>query len=467
MRKMRKTLCVLLAALLLTAALASPVFAATDVTVREKAEHTFYRIADKLIMLLGKVLNVMIPGLDWTGATPAAKSYVTHDFYEGSTDFRVSPAEGAVWRMGFAERSFLTDIDPLSGEYYMAGTMEVFEGRAPTAVLDDQGVNAFALSDGTNTVVYAAVDGYGIARGDVLEIRSRIADFAAEHNVTSVNVSALHQHSCIDILGFGAPLAKALVTNPGASLFKKDAVISGRNKVFMEKVYTAVAESLVSAVENMTAGQLYYGSADISAYLKDKRDPAVFDPDLQRLRFVPYDGAKNEIWVCETGMHPVNLGAGTDQVSGDYPYYLEQYVKEQTGADLVFVQGAELAITSGGELNYDDAAGANARAKAIGAALGEALLTVANETPLPPVLNAAHRELFMDVDNEILTLAGREGLLGSVFVKKGLGYAVVTEIGYLELGGKLGILLVPGEIDPAILWGGAPDETVSWTGGSS
>ena len=470
MRKIKKVLALLLAAVLLCGAFAAPAGALAtgngDYTVQETATHRFYQLVDKLIFLLGKVLNVLIPGADWAGRTPEKNSYKTEYFYPGSADF--SAGDGNTWSMGFAERSFLTDIDVFDGSYYMAGTLEAFEGRVPAAVLDDQGVNAFALSDGDTTVVYAAVDGYGLARGDVLEIRRRLADFAAANGIASVNVSALHQHSCIDTLGLGAPLVRAILKNPAAELFSPDSIVKGRNDRFMEALYSAVADAVRQAVGNMVPGTLYYGSVDASEYMKDKRDPVAFDGELHRLRFVP-DGGGNEIWVCEAGIHPVSLGAGTDQISGDFPYYLEQYVRSSAGADVVFIQGAELAITSNSaSLDYDASAGENARAKALGEALGARLMRLTEEEALPPVLNAVHRELIMDVDNGILTLAGREGLLGSVFVRSGLtGYAAVTEIGYLEFGNaRLGALLVPGEIEPAILWGGAAGADMSWNGQS-
>ena len=466
MRKLKKILCMLLAAVLLCAAITVPVSAAAaaQASVKETASHRFYQLVDRLISLLGKVLNTMIPGADWAGKTQKQSDYKTADFYPGSNHFSAVPAQNAGWRMGFAKRSFLTDIDPLDGSYYMAGTLEAFEGRVPSAVLDDQGVNAFALSDGITTVVYAAVDGYGLARGDVLEIRRRLASFAAEHGIASINVAALHQHSCIDTLGFGAPLALALIENPASMLLKQAPAVTGRNAAFMESLYAAVAAAAREAVLSMVPGALYYGSADAGAYMKDKREPIVFDGDIHRLRFVPETGGR-EIWVCEAGIHPVSLGAGTDLVSGDYPHYLEAYVNAE-GAQAVFFQGAELAITSNSEaLSYDAASSPAARAKALGEALGAKLASIENETALPPVLHVTHRELFLDIDNQILTLAGREGLLGSVFVKKGLsGYAAVTEIGYMELGGILGTLLVPGEIEPAILWGNAPDASLSWNG---
>jgi hypothetical protein len=40
---------------------------------------------------------------------------------------------------------------------------------------------------------------------------------------------------------------------------------------------------------------------------------------------------------------------------------------------------------------------------------------------------------------------------------------VITEVGYMELGNKIGIALIPGEISPEILWGGVTTKEQSWT----
>lgn len=471
MRNFRKTLAILLAVLLAFGAFGSAALAANTpikegYSVQETVQHRFYQFVDKLIMVLGRILNAMIPGKDWAGKTPALRNYQSAHFYPGKAKFDSEPKADAKWSVGFGKASFLTNIDPTDGSYYMAGTLEAMNGRVPAAVLDDQGVNTVAISDGDVTVTYSAIDGFGLTRGDVLEIRSRLEKFAAENGVVSINVSALHQHSCIDTLGLGAPLVPAVLNNPWATMFKEDAIISGRNPQFMEEVYTAVTLSVVEAVESMTAGELYYGSADVSDYITDKRDPQSFDGSVQRLRFVPANGG-NEIWICEAGIHPVSLGAGTDQLSADYPYYIEQYVKEETGADLLFIQGAELAIsTKTSTMHITPGAEDVQRLAEMGAAYGERIVQIGNDEALAPLINVAHREIVLKVENPVHTLAGREGLLGSVFVRDGLGYAVVTELGYLELGGTLGIVLVPGEIDPAILWGGAISADASWKGES-
>ena len=471
MSKTSKILSLFLALILVFSAVAAPAASAankaeTNFTVSEKIEHTFYQVVDQMIFILGRVLNALIPGLNWHGDIQALKGYTPENFYPGKEKFDAAPAQDARWSMGFAKASFLDGIDPLDGSYYLAGKLEAMKGRPPVEVLDDQGVNTYALSDGTTTMVYAAIDGFGFTRGDVLEIRSRVKDFAQENGIDSINVSALHQHSCIDVLGLGAPLAPALLKNPWTTAFTGDAAVVGRNPDFMEIVYAKVAGTIVAAVEDMCEGRLYFGSADIGEFIHDKRQPDVFDPEFERLRFVPDDAEKNEIWVCEAGIHPVNVESTT--LSADYPHYIEQYVNEEIGADFVFIQGSQLAITSDhSPYVFEEGADTKSRLTTMGATLGARLAAIDNEEELPALLNLAVRELVIKAENPVHVIAGREGLLGSVMVRDGLGYSVVTEIGYLELGGgKLGVLLVPGEIDPAILWGGAIEAADAWTGKS-
>ena len=472
MKQAKKLLAVLLAAALLSACFITPALAETaysesGYSFSEKAEHVFYNVVDKLIDMLGRFLNTVMPGLNWTGKIPQMKNAAPHTALMGEDAFDTAVPADAGWRMGFADASLLTGLDIADGSYYLAGSLEALEGRTPTAVIDDQTVNVYALSDGVSgTVVHVVLDGYGIARGDVLEIRSRLADFAAQNDIISVNVSVLHQHSCIDTLGLSAPLLPALAKNPISSLTVGDNTVSlsGKNETFMENLFTVVTETVTEAVDGMTAGALYYGSADITEFIHDKRTPDVFDGNFERLRFVPDDTSKNEIWVCEAGIHCVGFGAAPDILSADYPYYLKQYIKEQTGADVVFVEGAELAITADySTLTYDDSVPA-ARLQAMGKALGDRLLAIENEQELEPVLNIKQTEMQIPATNQILILAVREGLVNSVVAKDGLNYVIISELGYMELGNKLGILLAPGEVAPEILWGGATPKEASWSG---
>lgn len=466
---LKKPLALLLTLLLCAGAFGLTAFAAddgrgTEYSAGEIAEHRFYQFADRLILIFGRILNALIPGKDWAGKTPRLCDYQPAHFYEGKTKFDAAPKSGAAWRVGFGKASFLTDIDPTDGSFYLAGSLEPLRGRAPVAVLDDQGVNTVAISDGDVTVTFSAIDGFGLARGDVQEIRSRLESFAAENGIISINVSALHQHSCIDTLGLGAPLAPALLVNPFATMFREDSIVTGRNPVFMENLYAAVVRSVTEAVESMTAGSLYYGSADVSDYIEDKRDPQAFDGSVHRLRFVPDHGG-NEIWICEAGVHPTSVSSGSRLLSADFPHYIEAYARENAGAQMVYIQGAELAISRDtAPMQIDPDADEKTYLSAMGAAYGARILGITNDVELPPLLNIAHREVTVRVENPIHTLAAREGLLASVFARDGFGYAVVTELGYMELGGRLGVALAPGEMEPAILWGGAATAAESWTG---
>lgn len=471
MKQTKKLLALVLACVMILLTMAIPASAASKVDPSEgpaqKIEATLYQLLDKIVNALVKMLNFLIPGLNLGDRWAQYDDYVSPDsFYAGEDKFDTAVSENARWSAGYAYASLLEGLDIYNGTFYMAGTLEAMEGRIPTKVIDDQGVSVYAISDGTSgIVVQAVIDGYGIARGDVLEIRNRLKDFAAENNIISINVSVLHQHSCIDILGLGAPLIPAILKNPALSLVGGDLseYVGGKSPEFMENLYNKVAGAVMTAVNDMEAGTLYYGSADASELIYDKREPITFDGEIHRFRFDPVNEASNEIWICEAGIHCVGFGAGADVISADFPYYFKDYVKETTGADVVYIQGAELAITTEYDNIVTEETEENSRVKAYGTALAEKAIAIDNEVALDPVLNVKFAEVAIDTDNQILTLIVREGLINSVITKDCLGYKIITEIGYMELGNKVGVVFIPGEISPEIIWGGVVGADKSWT----
>lgn len=433
----------------------------------QKIESVFYMMLDKLVITMGKAFNRFIPGLDWGNTWQDLEDYKTPEsFFGGEEKFDTAVSDSSVWSAGYAYGSLLDGLDVLNGEYNMAGSLEALKGKAPDEILDDQGVNVYALSDGVSgIVVQAVIDGFGIARGDVLKIRERLLEFAKENSIVSFNVSVLHQHSAIDTLGMGVALVPALIANPGVNVMGlgSDKLVSGKNEKFMENLYKVVTDCVVKATESMTAGTLYYGASDVSDLMHDKRKPDVFDGEIHRLRFVPYDETKNEIWICEAGIHCTGFSSDNTALSADFPYYFKEYVKNTTGADVVYVQGAEVAITTDrSNVKYTNTA-ANSKVKAYGEALAKRVMAIESEQSLEPVLNVKHQEVALTADNPVLTLAVREGIIASVATKNGLDFTIVTEIGYMELGNEIGIAIVPGEIAPEILWGGAVSADESWT----
>ena len=436
-------------------------FVAADVEVG----NIFNYLIDKLISVILKYLNMYWPGYEDSWDT--TEEYVPENFYEGDKAFDRTTTAGAKWEVGYASASLLEGIAPMNGDFYLAGSLEPIAGRVPSKIEDDQKVRVYAMSDGDGgTVVHAVVDGFGLARGDVQTIRERMEEFAAENNVVAINVSVLHQHSCIDTLGMNVPLAQALLFNTGnaaAGGIIEDLKVE-KNQEFMENLYTKTVLSMKRAVKAMKPGELSYGSADIGELIYDKREPKDFDPNINRLRFVPDDGT-TEIWVLEAGIHCTMLGAGPDELTADFPYYVERKIKMETGANVVYVQGAELAITTDCDtLNLPEDMDGIDRMIAYGEAVADRVIAIDNDVKLDPVLNIKMAEVRLDVTNEILTLASREDVLNPVIVKTEDDYQMITEIGYMELGNEVAIFICPGEFDPLLIYGGPESGDASWSG---
>ncbi len=519
----KKILAVILSLIIAFSIVAVPVGAADAESSGINVENIFNIVIEKLISFILKYLNIYLPGYEDNWST--AEEYVTENFYEGDTVFDTAVAPEAKWSVGQSSASLLDGIDPMNGKFYLAGSLEPIAGRVPSKIVDDQRVRVYAISDGVGgTAVHAVIDGFGLARGDVQEIRSRFEEFGAANNVTSVNVSVLHQHSCIDTLGMNVPLAQALLFNSGNAA--TGGLLEGQkvenNKVFMENLYNKTVYAMKKAVASMKVGDLYYGKADISDYIRDKRDPQAFDGNIHRLRFHPADGSA-ETWIIEAGIHTMSFGAGGDKLSGDFPIYLERAIREEVGANIVYIQGAELAIgmrtvdlcascgevpeivkpvdengiykikcACGNETAPDDSEGSTyttedakdyiktvdrwnstndslgeiETAASYGRTLAKKLIAIKeNDEKLDPVLNVAMKELKINVSNEILTLAARQDILNSVIIKAENGYQLVTEIGYMELGNEVALFLCPGELDPSIAYGGPSSGDAAWTGG--
>ena len=471
----KKVLAVILSLILTFSVVAVPVGAADisfdDINIEDinienfNIENFFNQLIDKLIAFVLTYLNRYWPGYEdqWVDQ----EEYVPEHFYTGEETFDTEVADGAKWEMGYAGASLLDGIDATSGDYFLAGTLEPIAGRVPVRVIDDQRVRVYAVTDGVSgVVIQAVIDGFGFSRGDVQIIRERMEEFAAENNVVAINVSVLHQHSCIDTLGMNVPLAQALLFNTGnaaAGGIIEDLKVE-KNQEFMENLYTKTVLSMKRAVKAMKPGELSYGYADIGELIYDKREPKDFDPNINRLRFVPDDGT-TEIWVLEAGIHCTMLGAGPDELTADFPFYVERKIKMETGANVVYVQGAELAITTDCDtLNLPEDMDGIDRMIAYGEAVADRVIAIDNDVKLDPVLNIKMAEVRLDVTNEILTLASREDVLNPVIVRTEDDYQMITEIGYMELGNEVAIFICPGEFDPLLIYGGPESGDASWSG---
>lgn len=430
---------------------------------------SLYKLADQIIDALVKGINKNIPSVKFE----QKENFTSEMFFEGMEDYLSAPASNAVWSLGYGSASLQTG-DELDGKHYVGGSLSFPKTKAATAIYDDQRVRVIAINDGSGrgTLVFAVIDGFGISSTDVRGIRKELADFAKANNIVGINISVLHQHSCVDTFGMNGDLVKMIFTNPALNrinnTFGTDyKLLNGQNASFMKHLYDVTVDSVKEAVNSMTTGKMYYSEIEAGEYIRDKREPMVFDSKIHRFRFVPDNGTK-ETWLCNMAIHAVGNGAAGTAITGDYPYYIEQEVNK-AGANFIQIQGAELAISSKHDsLNLPEGTPRLESLKIYGTTLGK-LIVESNEaeTEVAPLLNYRMKEYYVPVTNQILEFAGRLGALTNTVVTTDDGnhvLEVATELGYLEIGTKLAVAIIPGELEPAIAYGGYLDADHSWTG---
>ncbi|NLX93134.1 MAG: hypothetical protein GXZ02_04610 [Clostridiales bacterium] len=395
--------------------------------------------------------------------------YESKNFLHGTGAYRTAAAQNARWNVGYNSVSIIPD-DVLTAPYFSAGYFNNYLGKNPiTAVLDDQCFRAVAISDGSDSgiAVFVSLDGFSLSNTNVRELRSRLADFIADKNIVSLNVTTTHSHYCIDTSGLGVSLLPFVGENIMAGILGKTDELSSTNEKFMEGLFTKGAQAVKDAVNTMKPGKLYFRTTDIEDMISDKQTPIVFDPNANTLRFVPDNQGANEIWLVNAGIHPTGYDRASTEVSAEYPYAIVKYAKELVGADVAFYQGAQNEISKGGSIPMPEGSTEFDRIQAYGNQIAQRIIASTNDVEVEPYLNVTHAEIFMPIENPILMAAAKLNIINNICVNttgKLEDALLVTEMGYAEFGSKFAIAMVPGEMTPELAWGGAKTAAESWTG---
>ena len=465
---MKKKIAIIITACILISSLVLPCYANTDVEDPSKQQ---------LYTFLDKTVNALVGGIAAMIKTPYSwkdkKDFKSENFYPGYSkdEFIDEPADNAAWSLGYANASLLTGKEVGGGDYYVGGSLSVTKKLA-TKQHDDQKVRTVAISDGRGVTIFSVLDAYGLANSDVRAIRGEFAKWAEKEGIklTAVNISVLHQHSCVDTFGMNGDIVSALFLSSIKSLLGIK-LPSGQNPEYMDHLYDVTIGSMKDAVKSMEPGTLYYGKVDVKEYIYDKRDPQVFENNMNRFRFEPDNAESKETWIANCGIHCVGHGAAGTELTGDYPYYMEEYINKNDNANLLYIEGAELAIT----LETDNIKPDATTVEKVGedcATLAEYGYTIAkklesitpdDETVVEPILNISFKEVWVEIENNILVLAAKGGLLVNNVAKDGIGkYAILTEVGYAEFGKGIAVPIIPGELAPEIAFGGANDGFIAW-----
>lgn len=477
MKKSNKIVAFILAVSMVISVFTVPVFANEDVD--GKPLQVVYTVLDKVVNGLVGGIAAMIKTPKWTKeadykTSPAfIKGTVKAD---GTSDFTNIVKDGQKWSLGYSTASILTGNEvgeTCDGDYYVGGSLSVTKKLA-TAQWDDQVVRTIAISDGRYLHIFAVLDAYGMANTDVLAIREKFLEgYKGRMPIGSINISALHQHSCVDTFGMNGDIVSALFTSSFKTTFGIE-LPSGQNKKFMENLYNVTIKSMNDAIDNMTEGTLKFGTVNVEEFIREKRDPIAFDPNINCFRFIPGNGSR-ETWICNAGIHCVGNGAAGTELTGDYPLYMQRYIDKNYNANFFYILGAELAISqtdhtetetepgivkkyiSANEAEWAKEATYNSNTndmRAMGEIMAQKLYGISEWQTVAPILNTCYKETKIKIDNNILILAAKGGLLVNNVVKSGLGkFKIVTEVGYAEFGNNIAVAIIPGELEACIAFG--------------
>lgn len=450
---------------------------------------TMEAVADSLNTLFNntveKLLGFLVKLFPATILIKDKSEYKSENFMEGTEEFLDEAAEDAQWSLGYSQAS-IVPADFNEGKYYKGG-YDV--SLILTEMLDDLKVRVVVLDDGSGRgkTAIAAIDCLGLANRDVRLIRAALADYAAENNIVSINISATHVHSGIDTQGIYTDTFKKIITNLSEAIIKGDELAPAIDESFLNLIIEKTAQCVKEATENMTTGTLTYAKTNAAEYVRDRTAPDIMIEDLYRFMFTPADGSTGTI-ISNFGVHPECIGYGTKVATSDFVYYTEKVINE-AGYNFIFIQGAvgtftetmgasndgleldriESTIRYGEELGYillgmtmtEDERMALVDAEREALAAGNEDYTpwyereTVTETVVEPILNVAHKEYLAPVDNGVYELLGKLSAANNTMVTDANGkYYAVTEVGYMELGKDIKILLCPGETYAELIKGG-------------
>lgn len=339
---------------------------------------------------------------------------------------------------GFGKAVMLPD-DVGKKNYYIAGYRD---NNPAKGVIDPQYAHALWLDDnsGKGGHLFLSLDIVGLLNKDVNTLRSALKDFTRTTGCRSITVMSTHNHAGIDTMGIWGRLPH-----------------TGKNKKFMTILFNAAITAAVAAYRDRRKGRLYLGRTEVPDMQEDIRLPEVYSKTLTRLRFVPDDGTR-EIWFLNFASHSESLQGCNSLISADFPCYLRERIRIETGAETIYGVGAIGGMISM-KIEDEDLLRKENRllesTRNIGYRLADYALAITDETELAPRISFIRQEFYIPVDNSVLTIACQFGILNADQYQ--LPYsernALKTEMSYYEIDG-LHILMLPCELFPELAYGG-------------
>ncbi|MBP3328322.1 MAG: hypothetical protein J6L91_05390 [Clostridia bacterium] len=353
--------------------------------------------------------------------------------------------KGDGYNVGFSTAEIMPDLTK-DTTYWIAGHGS---GHKMEGILSPVYTSAVWIDCGNDEgMLWIGADIVGMTNIETMKVRSMLADFAKEVGCKCINISTTHSHSGIDTLGYwGKPFASI----PS----------DGKDPDYMNMLMETMVKVSKEAYANRKAGKLYLGTKYLEGAQQTGRATKGLNETLTRLRFAPADGSA-ETWIMNFSAHPNSLGGGNRMLSGEYPYFMREHIKEACGANVLFGIGAIGGIDMA---DYDENDNVN-NIKIQGKVLAEGALAIDNDKELEPEMKIVQQKFYLPIDNNVLMLLGmRQTFSNDPYPSKEseLGVALKSEMTYMEIGSQK-ILLLPGEMFQSAVFGGYDEAEISSTG---
>lgn len=416
----------------------------------------------------------------------------------------------------------------LSKARYFGG----YFGCKANNIYDDEQLNLVVLSVGSDrnqngvedVLIYASLDNIGMASGNVRDVRMAAvkaleAKGVTEDDVVAFELNCTHAHTVIEALGMGLS-SVFLTAMKNHFFFRKDRAIEPE---LLASICERAAACAAQAYDKLESGTLYYfETEDVNEYFRKNAvnpdaDGTVSDTIREKTKYGAaqqtffacwlFEGESGEkTMIANTGVHPTNAGRHSDRVTADVPYWMGQVMREE-GYNFIFMQGAQAAIGMGGSYTAAGKAWAEAHTltyedwvarygekyaskhyngnkdedgeeeyftmRAHGYDFAHLILdAIDRSAPVDAALDVKMGEIAVPLDYGIMYVAAVSGVFSYNTVRMPeaeTGYGVMTEVGYIALGSDVVVLMLPGEVSPALVYGTREDYagTDSWEGEGS
>lgn len=340
--------------------------------------------------------------------------------------------------------------------------------RPASGVADPQWARAIVLRQNDTTIALVSLDTFSVFLDDTDAIRERVD---AALGVDYVATCASHTHQGADTLG----------------IYGLDESSSGADPEYLERVRDGAARAVEMATARLERARVQYASFDFRdqpggtyRYVSDARHPRIIDDKALILRFEAVDdGATLATWV-NFGAHAEYWGTRNSLLSSDFPHHLRLGVESGVmgpegmvagvGGMAAFCQGAIGAQIGPGEIRPRTWGGdelprqGEATKRVVGEQFAYFVLRALAEGDTEETADLAVRtkRFFVDVQNRGFHVA----ILNDLFLRESFNWEpdrilvpgsnepdIRTELAIVDVG-RMRILYMPGEVDPALFVGG-------------